>query len=187
MVERVRATANSSEMDKVVTELCTNSNGRETQLSVQHFFKVFFDEKDSGAALGGFVVTHIALIVGCAAPLWVYILYGTNGFLPFLGIIALGIGDSAGAIIGSLCGKRRWPRSRRTKEGSLAVFISMFLAVLCLESYSSACALRVPVLRQTMFVFLPLTALEAVTFQIDNLCLPLFAILLSLELSAWSL
>ena len=35
------------------------------------FYSVFFDEKDVSAANGGLAITHIALVFGCAVPLWI--------------------------------------------------------------------------------------------------------------------
>ncbi|KAL7537338.1 hypothetical protein ACHAXR_007748 [Thalassiosira sp. AJA248-18] len=125
--------------------------------SWNQFYMVFFDEKDSSAAKGGLAVTHIALIVGCAFPLWVdqllqysCISVGTAGLsssppsgtlttgyevllpmLPYLGVLVIGIGDSIGAISGINFGRHRWPGgSSRTLEGSLCMFLSMMIMLI---------------------------------------------------------
>mmetsp|Transcript_7881 Transcript_7881/g.16808 ORF Transcript_7881/g.16808 Transcript_7881/m.16808 type:complete len:615 (+) Transcript_7881:410-2254(+) len=38
---------------------------------LSNFFSGFLDEKDVSAANGGLAITHIALIFGCAVPLWI--------------------------------------------------------------------------------------------------------------------
>merc|ERR1719296_239220 len=83
--------------------------------ALSDFYMIFLDEKDSSAAKGGLAVTHIALIVGCAFPLWAsQLLHPTDtqdaflALLPFLGVVVLGIGDSAGAIGGISFGHYHW-------------------------------------------------------------------------------
>jgi len=118
------------------------------------FYMIFLDEKDSSAAAGGLAITHIALLVGCAFPLWTSQLIhacmpnadqlsalSSSGtafhscqvlmwLLPFLGVFLLGIGDSAGAICGIMAGRHRWPGgSSRTLEGSLCMFVSLMITV----------------------------------------------------------
>lgn len=165
-------------------------------LTTNQFFETFFDEKDQYAAEGSFVVTHLALILGCAMPLWMYqvMVYGSAStsmteqdskndgidcLVPFLGIIVLGVGDAAGALCGSMFGKRQWPTSKRTIEGSIAMISSMIVSdVLIREMFGFVWNMHV-VCEGALYYYLPLTVLEAVTLQIDNLCLPLVALVLS--------
>lgn len=165
-------------------------------LNVNIFFSAFFDEKDEASSDGGFTVTHIALIIGCGFPLWInnIIVYDTHDYfrlMPFAGIVVLGIGDAAGAVYGVRWGKTRWPGgSNRTIEGSAAVFFSMIgiSAVLrwidCwlqgggLFICGLSTSLPSTLLLEALVVWLPLTLLEAATNQIDNLCLPLMAVVL---------
>ena len=153
--------------------------------SLNTFYTMFFDEKDTS---GGVVVSHISLIAGCACPLWVYQLlqhYHQLGststdwqllsLLPSIGVIVLGIGDSAAALGGlSFKHPTPWPGgSSRTIEGSLCMFISMVCAVVFfilfadLDLWQSALRIAFP-----LFVF---TLVEASTKQIDNACLPIVA------------
>lgn len=150
------------------------SHGRErdnlTQ-SLNAFYTTFLDEKDSLAANGGLAITHITLIVGCAMPLWMYQTVNVTDdssvlvhLVPYLGVLVLGIGDSAGAIAGITFGRHHWPgASSRTLEGSLCMFVSMF--ILC---FLAGCRNLLTV--GTILAIL--TLLEASTTQIDNLCLP---------------
>ena len=127
---------------------------RNYAVSLNELFMVFLDEKDASAQKGGFAVTHIALIVGCAFPLWVYQLLQQSPHaadeqsscfhseeilsmvLPFLGVLVLGIGDSVGAICGIKLGHHRWPGgSSRTLEGSLCMLLSMMVVIFCSSSF----------------------------------------------------
>ncbi len=150
-------------------------------LGLNEFFKTFYDEKDKRATEGSFVVTHVALIAGCAMPLWMSGMPRRmpTSITPFLGIISLGIGDASGAFMGSFFGKNQWPTSRRTMEGSFAMLVTMIASGLFIawalkfnenESFS---------FHDILSIYVPLTMLEAVTLQIDNMCLPIMAFVLS--------
>lgn len=152
------------------------SFGREhsniTSVSLNDFYTIFLDEKDSLAADGGLAITHITLIVGCAMPLWMSQLLNVTDdssmlmrLLPYVGVLVLGIGDSAGAIAGIKFGKHPWPGgSSRTLEGSMSMFVSMFV-LLRLGGVDN--------LSKVGPTLTLVTLLEASTSQIDNLCLPL--------------
>jgi dolichol kinase len=144
------------------------------------------DEKDSSASGGGIAVTHIALIMGCAFPCWVYqLLQQTTSLLcdnkmlallPYLGLVVLGIGDSVGAICGIIFGRHHWPSSTRTMEGSVCMLLSMVLVILSIDSNTTSQQNNSSIMQftyqvsVTMFV---MTLLEASTSQTDNLCLPI--------------
>ena len=181
--------------------------------SFNQFYEAFLDEKDAmarsisqqsqGKRTGGvFVVTHMAMIFGCAFPLWVNeVLQKVTGpdhvagtgagdilsLLPAMGIIVLGVGDAVGAIVGVYMGSHKWPGTKRTIEGSLGMFLSMVLSLVMISyldptsdtgtnaTWDAALAglYAIPQL-------LVLTLLEAFTCQIDNLCLPIAASILCL-------
>lgn len=131
---------------------------------VQDFYKAFLhDEKDRSD--NKVVVTHMALIGGCAMPLWIAEIVGYQGkLLPLWGVVCLGVGDSMGAIVGSFVGKTRWHTcTGRTLEGSLAVWMSMAVS----------CHLLVGNDEPWIAAATCVTLLEAWTQQIDNLILPL--------------
>ncbi|VDO57048.1 unnamed protein product [Haemonchus placei] len=116
---------------------------------LNNFLLVFKDEQDSAVLL-----TPIFLLFGVAA---------------------VGVGDSAAAIIGSKFGITKWPRRKKTVEGSLAmtVAIAMFLTMarpFCVF-HASSCLLIV-------FVSLVLAAIEAFTENVDNIILPVVGYLL---------
>lgn len=117
-------------------------------------------------------------------------LQALSPLLPHLGWITVGVGDSVAAVVGSQFGRHRWKRSSRTVEGSVAMFLSMFLVSLCVV-YSSGgddwprhSSLRVERLFSfkiisPIFVTLALSSLcEAFASENDNLVLPLFSVAL---------
>jgi dolichol kinase len=163
--------------------------------TLNQFYNLFFDEKDAFAKRGGIVVSHITLVFGCACPLWVYQLmqYHTNAkkllkqaqlecisaawqlisVMPYIGVITLGVGDSAGAVGGlSMTSPTRWPGgSSRTLGGSFCMLLSMTFAA---SSYAFMVGLEpVHYTRRIVLLLLVSTLVEASTKQIDNLCLPL--------------
>jgi hypothetical protein len=80
---------------------------------VHSFYSHFLDDRD----LGGLVVTHIYLLLGCAMPLWAAALApsGANPAMPFAGLLVLGVGDAA-------VSEERLPRG---PHGSTGVTITM--------------------------------------------------------------
>ncbi len=93
----------------------------------------FTDVRDNGAL----ILTHVYLLIGCASPLWYLVAARAAGatFSPKVrliiaagGILSVGIGDSAAAVVGTLHGRIRWPNTRKTLEGSAAACVSMFIA-----------------------------------------------------------
>jgi dolichol kinase len=93
------------------------------------------------------ILSHMALIVGCAMPLWlsqwvaaairtdhnddeaqrtvVACALVRSVILPLWGVWTLGVGDAMGAMIGKHFGRWHWGYNRRTVEGSLAMFASL--------------------------------------------------------------
>ena len=90
------------------------------------------------------------------------------------GITVTGLGDSAASIVGSQWGRRKWPGTTKTLEGSVAFFGSIFLFQLVLlwamgfQNLSNASWLRL------VAADLLVCLLEAWTQQIDNLLLPVY-------------
>ena len=139
---------------------------------LQSFYTTFLDDrKDDG---GQIIVSHIFLIVGCAAPLWVSeILWNRvpsesppSLLVAEFGVLCIGIGDAMGAVVGKTLGKHKWGKNQRTLEGSLAMWTSMIVfGVFLCASIRDFVALLIA----TTFTAI----LEAFTVQLDNLVLPI--------------
>lgn len=73
-------------------------------------FGVFGDEKDSWL-----VLTHIYLLGGCSAPLWLHPVPSEAPavLLPLAaGMLSVGVGDAAASVCGSLFGHHHWPGNK---------------------------------------------------------------------------
>ena len=126
---------------KDITANSTQRNGVDSQIQ---------DRRDGCRQRQPLVVSHIFLVVGCAAPLWIanccYCAPSTSHttaetsiinnpdtiglrYLQLAGVLCLGVGDAMGACVGKLYGRRRWGKNHRTIEGSLAMLSTMIFAV----------------------------------------------------------
>jgi dolichol kinase len=174
LVENLRNEHESPETIRKYSEVVANGSIRPKKSFITDFFELFFDEKDHRAKEGGFVITHISLLCGCAMPLWIHLFYPRCSLTPFLGIICVGVGDAAGAIVGTFYGKHKWPDSRRTIEGSVAMLISMSIVTIwLLRAYNLDMKYDV-----FIFILMIVTIVEAATYQLDNICLPLLSVIL---------
>lgn len=163
------------------------------------YYNNFVDRKDLDRH---WLSAHLYLLLGCAMPILLLVLWETvicenakvqnnlfwflplflrhAPFLPHLGWIVVGVGDSAAAIIGKRYGKHTWLDSKRTVEGSLAMLLSTIVAALCtlqfMPSHFTAASLtKMDALVPVLFTLIATTLLEAVTSKNDNLILPIFA------------
>ncbi|QLG74475.1 hypothetical protein HG535_0G03580 [Zygotorulaspora mrakii] len=75
--------------------------------------RLFSDFRDDK---GPIIISYIYLIIGVTAPLLI-----ANSPV---GLISLGVGDSLASIIGGKWGKRYWPGTTKTVEGTLAFVVS---------------------------------------------------------------
>ena len=121
-------------------------------LYLHSYMRNYTDSRDQGVA----ILTHLYLLTGCAIPLM------TSH--PLAGVLVLGAGDAAGAIVGSTIGRMRWPNVNKTVEGTLSGILSILLAQFVLVGEVPAAFVYATVI--TCLV-------EAWTSQIDNLILPL--------------
>jgi dolichol kinase len=133
---------------------------------LQSFYLNFVDPAKDNPAL---IVSHMFLILGCAGPLWIAEwVFDDSLQYPLLsqwGVLCLGVGDAAGAVVGSFFGRHRWGQNRRTIEGSFAMWISVMGIGIVAFSDENWHALAVAATVTTL--------MEAFTLQMDNLVLPL--------------
>ena len=128
--------------------------------TIQVFYLTLLDaEKDKPDCV---ILSHLTLIAGCAFPLWLSECIGEESkIMKLWGVAVLGVGDSFGAIVGSSWGRTKWGRGRkRSVEGSLAMLLSLGICCSFLGKH-------------WIVTVAFATLLEAFTFQIDNLILPL--------------
>ncbi|OQS05996.1 dolichol kinase [Thraustotheca clavata] len=144
-------------------------------LPISKFVSAYLDRRDEGRV----ILTHTYLLLGCALPVWLSPNFGSL-LTVNAGVLALGIGDAMGAIVGSSYGRHK-VCGNKSLEGSAAVFVSMVLFGLkSVQSYhelgmneNSSQIISPAVIAFFGSAWLT-TTLEAVTCQIDNLVLPLF-------------
>ena len=138
------------------------------------FLSTFIDSRDSGTL----ILTHIYLLLGCGLPIWLApaataaTSNTSNALLaaaPHAGVLVLGVGDAFASLVGVHFGKRKWPQSKKTFEGTAAAIVSMMaLLALLLRHHEVSGMAWGWLLGCTMVA----CALEALTEQIDNLFLP---------------
>lgn len=93
----------------------------------------FLDEKDQGSL----ILTHTYLLVGCSLPVWIFpgttVTNAVEVLLLSSGVIALGIGDAAASIGGSLYGRTKWSGSEKSVEGTAFSVAAELLFVFILQ------------------------------------------------------
>jgi len=183
-------------------------------MTISEYLNENIDERDQGQV----ILTHMYLLLGCSIPLWVGSVfmfhqyrYGDNGtskktmdtgviYMCLLsGVVSVGIGDAVGSLVGKSFDakyKIKWPKSKKSVQGTLAMTISVFMCNTFIYLYSDILfaifdssegttigAHHYVIYEKKHFieVFIPLlfvsfavSLLEASTLQIDNIVLPLF-------------
>ena len=142
-------------------------------------FKPFLDEKDEGPL----VLSHLYLLAGVSAPLWltpcplgegkVGEAWGANTVLPLLaGVLAVGVGDTAASVGGTYLGRRRWSGTKKTVEGSMCGVAAQLCVVGVLVGVGVV-QLSLAGLGRLMVSMVLVGVVEALTDQVDNIVLPL--------------
>eukprot|EP00042_Codosiga_hollandica_P034721 m.247283 g.247283 ORF g.247283 m.247283 type:complete len:473 (-) comp54479_c0_seq38:97-1515(-) len=132
---------------------------------LQAFFGSFLDGKDRGLL----IVTHLQLLLGCAAPVWMAYLIPSQR-LAQIGLLTTGVGDAVASVVGSRrASPYKWPRSHKSYFGSVASLLSQILCYALTASLVDDGAIHASVLLGACFA----VVLEAVTTQTDNLLVPL--------------
>ncbi len=193
-------------------------------IAISEYLNENIDERDQGQV----ILTHMYLLLGCSIPLWVGSVfmfnqnrYGGNSaskntidtgiiYMCLLsGVVSVGIGDAVGSIVGKLFDakyKIKWPKSKKSVQGTLAMTISVFMCNTFIYLYSNilfaifdsseGTAIGahhyvihekkhfIEVLTPLLYVSFAVSLLEASTLQIDNIVLPLF-LYSSIRLANW--
>jgi hypothetical protein len=106
--------------------------GSTVRTSVEHFMRQFLVSASSKSDIRNNVEwSHTSLLLGCAGPVWLFASLISNRhtdcasgianpgafagaievaicLLPFAGLLTLGVGDAAAAVVGKLYGRYRW-------------------------------------------------------------------------------
>ncbi|CAJ0598327.1 unnamed protein product [Cylicocyclus nassatus] len=138
--------------------------------TLNNFLLVFKDEQDSMLLL-----TPIYLLLGIWIPLFLSPNDKYVHLFHLAGVASVGVGDSIAAIIGSTYGTTRWPRTRKTVEGSVAMAGSIAVFLIVARFF---CSPPYPSYPRILFTSLILAAIEAFTVKIDNIALPIVGYLL---------
>jgi len=128
------------------------------------FMTRFQDDRDPGPVL----MTHIYLLLACAAPVWL----DPSHCSAYAGILSIGVGDASASVVGIRYGRTRWPGTRKTIEGSLASLILQILFCQFLQTVGTQALTHISILGLIPALAMGVV-LEAVTDQIDNLVVPL--------------
>lgn len=137
--------------------------------SLHVFLSQFLDSKDSGLV----ILSHVYLLIGCAAAVWCE---AQSRLVMQLGVLVLGVGDACASIIGRQYGRIHWPHSKKTVEGTMGFIAS---TVACAYGMRLLRLVEAFSVRQFTLVVSLLAVAEGLSEQNDNLVLPLSGLLLS--------
>ncbi|VDN08114.1 unnamed protein product [Thelazia callipaeda] len=142
---------------------------------LSNWLMVFVNEQDSCEL----ILTPIYLLAGIFLPIFLSPI--SNQDYPrlyhFAGVATVGVGDSFAAIFGSLYGRLKWPKSRKTVEGSIAFAVSQYIFTVLICQYYINYDVGVYELSRLFLSSILCAFVEAQLPAIDNLILPLMAYL----------
>lgn len=151
--------------------------------SVSVYFEQFLVSHEVKNAKHTVIMAHFSLVVSCAYPIWSAALIGNSSnamncslellsILPLVGVVCVGVSDSAAAIIGSSYGKIKWPGQQKSYLGSASGFLSLFLSLYFISFFTYP-SLRI----SSLLLASLLTSLSEVFVSgTDNFCLPVVLI-----------
>jgi dolichol kinase len=145
---------------------------------LQQFYQTLLDPTKDNEKDNMVIISHLLLVVGCAAPLWMVQLCQVNDdcystLLQLWGVVVLGVGDAMGAMIGKWYGRHVWGKNQRTIEGSLAMGCSVLCVGIMVIQRGGGGESKSLLLLLLLLATIVCTLLEAFTWQMDNLVLPL--------------
>lgn len=144
--------------------------------SLLHLFQ---DEKDLQGPLS---LSYIFLLVGVAIPIgYGIVVDDVVSMRSYLGLVALGLGDSFASIIGKRFGKNKWKGQSRTIEGTITYIVVTFVSFVFIDFYLLPEGSRVKNWENVFIVSLVGGAIEGSASMNDNLLIPCIT-LISYEL-----
>ncbi|GEQ72332.1 hypothetical protein JCM33374_g6019 [Metschnikowia sp. JCM 33374] len=131
---------------------------------------LFQDEKDLSGPLS---LSYIFLLVGVGIPIGYGVYLGdVVSMRSYLGLVALGLGDSFASIIGKRFGKNKWKGESKTVEGTLTYIVVTFLSFVFIDFYILPEAARVKNWENIFIVALVGGAIEGSASLNDNVLIP---------------
>nr|XP_033817909.1 LOW QUALITY PROTEIN: dolichol kinase [Geotrypetes seraphini] len=145
--------------------------------TLRRLLPLFLDERDSGPL----ILTHIYLLLGMSFSLWLFprscasskVISGTRTLVPYSGVLAVGVGDTAASIFGSALGEIKWPGTKKTFEGTMLSIFAQIIFVALILIFDNNVNLNAGYIWLLVSITL-VSLLESYTSQIDNLLLPLY-------------
>ena len=135
--------------------------------SLLHFFQ---DDKDLKGPLS---LLYIFLLVGVAIPIgYGVVVDDVVSMRSYLGLIALGLGDSLASIIGKRFGKTKWKGESRSVEGTVAYIVVTFASFVFVDYYVLPEGARVKNWENMFIVSLVGGAIEGSASLNDNVLIP---------------
>ncbi|KAF8001454.1 hypothetical protein HF325_003955 [Metschnikowia pulcherrima] len=135
--------------------------------SLLHFFQ---DDKDLKGPLS---LLYIFLLVGVAIPIgYGVVVDDVVSMRSYLGLIALGLGDSLASIIGKRFGKTKWKGESRSVEGTVAYIVVTFASFVLADFYVLPEGARVKNWENMFIVSLVGGAIEGSASLNDNVLIP---------------
>jgi dolichol kinase len=170
----------------VLLEYCRNF-----LLLPQHdFFGRYFDifvMDDERKRDINIITSHISLLVAITIPIYFSVCLNKPdlSFVPYLGLVTVGVGDAFAAIVGFKFGKMKWIRSNKTFLGSFVGFSSMLGCSILIEIF----LLNQLSLQEVLIIGICLwftTLAEVFIKGNDNLYLPIYSSILYTSLKLLS-
>jgi dolichol kinase len=127
-----------------------------------------------------FTLSYIYLMIGVSLPFWINNVNGSKES-SYIGLIALGLGDSIASLVGSKFGKTKWPGSNKSFEGSIAMALSILGGYAIFDFVgASAGVSTMETLSWTNRIMAAIlcSAFEGIIDVNDNLFVPIFGYLI---------
>lgn len=150
-------------------------------VAIHKFLSGFTDSRDRR---GHLVVSHLFLLAGVATPLWLTLALPRddprqrNGLASLAGVVTLGAGDAAASVFGKKFGRHKWPKSRKSIEGTIAFVVASTAAIQGALYFGWAetpdTVGAVPQARHLIQATVATALVEAVSSQNDNLIIPVY-------------
>ncbi|ORY83716.1 hypothetical protein BCR37DRAFT_276960 [Protomyces lactucae-debilis] len=142
-------------------------------IPIHKFLSGFTDTRDHA---GHLVVSHLFLLLGVSAPVWISLTDSTSPHIALLsGVLTLGVGDAAASIVGKKFGKHKYPGLEKSLEGTLAFIVAVALGGAIAAAFGWTGTPLTASSRARFLVGAIMTSLmEGISSENDNLIIPMY-------------